>query len=89
MRRLTEAQLRELKRIDLYGSYNNLNYFVGESLRKRGLVERYTTYPIGADYADKAGVQMTGEGVQLPFDIEETLRALSDQVTGQGEESER
>lgn len=60
--RLTEAQLRELKRIDLYGSYNNLNYFVGESLRKRGLVERYTTYLIGADYADKAGVHQQFRG---------------------------
>lgn len=38
---------------------------------------------------DYDGETMVGEGVQLPFDIEETLRALSDQVTRQGEESGR
>lgn len=61
--KLTEAQKRELRHL-IGGRSNNINYFVGESLRKRGLVERYTTYLTGADFADKDGVTVQFRGKQ-------------------------
>jgi hypothetical protein len=57
--KLTEAMRRGLALLASgeWGA-NNIRFTVGEALRKRGLAERYTTYVVGADFADKDGVHV-------------------------------
>jgi len=60
---LTKAQWRELRHAaTCSGGTNNLKYFIGESLRKKGYLERYTTYLTGADFADRDGVHCQFRG---------------------------
>lgn len=53
--RLSGAQIFALRCIDKYGARTHIKFNVGEALRKRGLVTRYTTYSIRAVYASSHG----------------------------------
>lgn len=55
MSKLTDAQINALKSIEKWGYSTRVNFKVGEALRKRGLVTRYTTYSVRAVFATKDG----------------------------------
>lgn len=53
--KLTEPMLKALRKLNA-GSHFPGDYRTLEALRKRGFAERYTSYVIRADYANKDGV---------------------------------
>lgn len=55
--KLTDAQVRALSAIARHPR-SRINFSVGEALRKRGLVTRYTTYSILAHFANESGVHV-------------------------------
>ena len=61
--RLTKAQRSALGEIERF-KYPQVAFPTGEALRRRGLVERHTTYETGWDFASKDGVvpQWRGPG---------------------------
>lgn len=55
MRKLTKAQIETLKHIERWGYSTRIKFHVGEALRRRGLVTRYTTYIVRAIFANADG----------------------------------